>query len=183
MIVGRNPGAKEDKEMRPFVGPASTYLDKALEVLGIGRDSVFITNLLKCHTVKNAPPDSLQVSSCLFWFIRELAFVQPEFIVLLGEEVFQYVLGKSPMKQHRQRFFSMSKCGNAAIMGTYHPNVALRGKKGRKHLLDDFKWLKEQVMVHGLIRAGHAAEDSLRQQPSDAVIPGPMGPGPQGDLP
>jgi DNA polymerase len=100
MMVGEQPGEREDIAGHPFVGPAGGILDKGLEQAGINRDDVYITNVVKHFRYKargkrriHQKPDRWQVSACLPWLEAELQVVQPEALVCLGATAAQALLG------------------------------------------------------------------------------------------
>src|SRR5215208_6342090 len=93
MLVGEQPGDKEDLAGEPFVGPAGSILGKALEEAGIDRETAFVTNVVKHFKWRPAPggkrrlhekPNKVEVGACLPWVESELALVHPTALVLLG---------------------------------------------------------------------------------------------------
>jgi len=133
VLVGEQPGDKEDLAGRPFVGPAGTILDRALEQAGIERESVYLTNAVKHF--KNEPrgkrrlhkrPNQYEVSRCRWWLDMELALAQPRYIVALGATAAWALTGAHTKigEKHGQRL----SFGGTAGTVTMHPSAILRMK-------------------------------------------------------
>jgi probable DNA metabolism protein len=132
MLVGEQPGDKEDLAGKPFVGPAGQMLDRALEEAGIDRRQVYITNAVKHF--KFVPrgkirlhqrPNSPEIRACRSWYERELAAVKPHLVVALGATAAQCVLGKiTPINKNRSHPIDLDD-GLAALV-TVHPSYLLR---------------------------------------------------------
>src|SRR5215831_2231799 len=100
MMVGEQPGDKEDLQGRPFVGPAGAVLDKALAAAGINRNDVYVTNIVKHFKWEprgkrrlHKKPNTLEISACRPWLDAEIKVVKPEVVVLLGASAAQGVMG------------------------------------------------------------------------------------------
>src|SRR5947209_10710998 len=100
MLVGEQPGDREDREGHPFVGPAGGVLNRGLERAGIARDDAYVTNVVKHFRYKargkrriHQKPDRWQVSACLPWLEAELEMVKPTALVCLGATAAQALLG------------------------------------------------------------------------------------------
>src|SRR3989440_5239651 len=101
MMVGEQPGDKEDLQGRPFVGPAGGVLDKALAAAGIDRNDVYVTNIVKHFKWEprgkrriHKKPNTVQITACRPWLDAEIKVVKPEVVVLLGATAAQGVLGR-----------------------------------------------------------------------------------------
>jgi uracil-DNA glycosylase family protein len=134
MLMGETPGDHEDREGKPFVGPAGRLLDDALADAGIDRSAVYLTNAVKHFKFVNArngkvrphkTPSRSEVAACRQWWEHELELVQPRVLGLLGATAAQAVLGPAfrVTKQRGQRFDLAS--GPVAI-ATIHPSAVLR---------------------------------------------------------
>src|SRR5438093_4204606 len=102
MLVGEQPGDREDIEGRPFVGPAGRLLDQALERAGIERDQVYVTNVVKHFKWKprgkrriHQKPNAEEIAACRGWLEGELEAVKPRVIVCLGATAAQALLGQT----------------------------------------------------------------------------------------
>lgn len=95
LLLGRNPGKDEDKSGAPFIGRAGQELDSWLDLLGISRYKVLVTNLVKCHTEKDRPPKGDEITTCATtWLTAELAlYPQVRVIMTFGLEAARYILG------------------------------------------------------------------------------------------
>src|SRR5437764_11433344 len=134
MLVGEQPGDREDVEGHPFVGPAGGVLDKGLEQAGIARDEVYITNVVKHFRYKtrgkrriHQKPDRWQVSACLPWLEAELQVVQPEALVCLGATAAQALLG-SQIRIGRDRGKPADSELAELVTLTAHPSSILRAQ-------------------------------------------------------
>ncbi len=132
MLVGEQPGDKEDLSGKPFVGPAGTMLDRALEEAGIDRKKTYVTNAVKhfkfvprgkirLHQKPNTP----EIKACRQWYERELALIRPDLVVAMGATAAQCVLGKiTPVNRNRGRLIDLSNAIRAIV--TVHPSYLLR---------------------------------------------------------
>jgi len=132
MLVGEQPGDKEDLSGRPFVGPAGAMLDRALQEAGIDREKVYVTNAVKHFKFMprgkirlHQKPSTPEIRACRQWYERELAAVQPKLVVAMGATAAQCVFGKlMPVNRNRGRSIALGD-GNAALI-TVHPSYLLR---------------------------------------------------------
>jgi uracil-DNA glycosylase len=134
MLIGEQPGDREDIEGHPFVGPAGRILDKALEQAGIERGDAYVTNVVKHFRWKpkgkrriHQTPRAEEIRACAPWLEAELDVVDPEVLVCLGATAVKAVIGSKArvMKDHGQ--FLDSRLGRAA-MPTLHPSAILRAE-------------------------------------------------------
>src|SRR5947209_5798825 len=77
LLVGEAPGRQEDKQGRPFVGPAGKMLDELLDKAGLARGDVYLTNIIKCHPPKNRTPYQYEIANCLPYLQQQIALVRP----------------------------------------------------------------------------------------------------------
>ncbi len=134
MLVGEQPGDREDREGHPFVGPAGRVLDRALEEAGIGRKDAYITNVVKHFRYKargkrriHQRPDRWQVTACMPWLNAELEMVKPQAVVLLGATAAQALLG-SGVRVGRDRGKPMDSSLADLVTLTAHPSSILRAE-------------------------------------------------------
>ena len=132
MLVGEQPGDKEDLAGKPFVGPAGQMLDRALEDAGIDRKKVYVTNAVKhfkfvprgkirLHQKPNTP----EIRTCRQWYERELASIKPALVVAMGATAAQSVFGKiTPINKSRGRLIETGDGTKAMV--TVHPSYLLR---------------------------------------------------------
>jgi DNA polymerase len=93
LIIGEAPGAEEDRQGEPFVGPAGQLLNAMLAAIGLSRQQVYIANVLKCHPPNNREPHVGEVAACLPYLHRQIALIQPKMILLVGRIAAQQLLG------------------------------------------------------------------------------------------
>jgi DNA polymerase len=132
MLVGEQPGDAEDIEGHPFVGPAGKLLDRALEVAGIDRRIVYVTNVVKHFKWEprgkrriHAKPNAGEISACRPWLDTEIALVKPRVLVCLGATAAQALLGKTfRVTKQRGEFIESSLA--PVVIATVHPSSILR---------------------------------------------------------
>jgi uracil-DNA glycosylase len=133
MLVGEQPGDKEDKAGEPFVGPAGRVLDEALEAAGIDRSRAYVTNVVKHFKWEprgkvriHKKPNAAEQAACRPWLDAELAAVRPEVLVCLGATAAQALLGKS-FRVTKQRGQLVDAPLAPHVLATIHPSSILRG--------------------------------------------------------
>jgi len=132
MLVGEQPGDKEDQQGKPFVGPASRELDRGLEAAGIDRAEAYLTNVVKHFKFEergrrriHKTPKRFEVEACRPWLDAELAVVRPEALVLLGAIAAKALLGSS-FKVTEQRGRLLDSELAPVVIATVHPSSILR---------------------------------------------------------
>jgi DNA polymerase len=132
MLVGEQPGDKEDLAGRPFVGPAGQLLDRALQEAGIDRPRVYVTNAVKHFKFVlrgkfrlHQKPTTPEIKACRPWYERELAAIKPALVVAMGATAAQSVFGKiTPINKSRGRLIDLDEGMQALV--TVHPSYLLR---------------------------------------------------------
>jgi uracil-DNA glycosylase family protein len=132
MLVGEQPGDKEDLAGKPFVGPAGQMLDRALEDAGIERKKVYVTNAVKHFKFVprgkirlHQKPTTGEIKACRQWYERELAAIKPALVVAMGATAAQSVFGKiTPINRNRGRLIELDDGIKALV--TVHPSYLLR---------------------------------------------------------
>jgi DNA polymerase len=132
MMVGEQPGDREDIEGKPFVGPAGRVLDKALEEVGIDRDLVYVTNVVKHFKWRprgkrriHQKPNLEEIRACQPWLNSELAVVKPRVLVCLGSTAAQALLGRQ-FRVTRERGLFVESSLAPRVTATVHPSSILR---------------------------------------------------------
>jgi uracil-DNA glycosylase family protein len=135
MLVGEQPGDKEDLAGRPFVGPAGKLLDEALEEAGIDRGDAYVTNAVKHFKWEprgprriHAKPNAREVAACRPWLDAELAAVRPEVLVLLGATAAQALLGRG-FRVTQSRGQLLEPEYGVPTLATIHPSAILRQRE------------------------------------------------------
>ena len=143
MLVGEQPGDREDTLGRPFVGPAGNLLDDALRDAGIDRRKVYVTNVVKHFKWTPAPrgkrrihkkPNAEEISACRPWLESEIELVKPKILVCLGATAAQALLGRQfKVTQERGRFIEGTGLA-PVVTATVHPSSILRAPdEGTRH--------------------------------------------------
>jgi DNA polymerase len=146
MMVGEQPGDREDIEGRPFVGPAGRVLDRALDQVGVDRDLVYVTNVVKHFKWRprgkrriHQKPNLEEITACRPWLDAELAAVKPRVLVCLGSTAAQALLGRQfRVTRERGRFVDSPLA--ARVTATVHPSSILRAGEddARAQAMADF---------------------------------------------
>ena len=132
MLVGEQPGDKEDLAGKPFVGPAGRVLDQALADAGIPRDETFVTNAVKHFKFEprgkrrlHKKPNAYEIDRCKWWFEQERAIVKPELVVALGATAARSVMGRAVTIGKLRGEALTLEDGTRAVI-TIHPSALLR---------------------------------------------------------
>src|SRR3954470_18208654 len=132
MLVGEQPGDKEDLAGRPFVGPAGRVLDSALADAGIPRNETFVTNAVKHFKFEprgkrrlHKKPNAYEIDRCHWWFEQERAIVKPELIVALGATAARSLMGRT-VTITKLRGEALSLSDGTQLLVTIHPSALLR---------------------------------------------------------
>ena len=143
MFVGEAPGADEDATGRPFVGAAGRLLDKIIEAMGLKREDVYITNVVKCRPPNNRKPTTEEVESCEPFLFREIDVVKPKVIVTLGATpLFSLLRVKEGITKIRGNFYEYN---GIPVMPTFHPAFLLRVPERKREVWDDMKKVKAKL--------------------------------------
>jgi DNA polymerase len=139
MLVGEQPGDREDREGRPFVGPAGAVLDRCLAAAGVERDDVYVTNAVKHFKWQargtrrlHQSPDRAEVAACHAWLEAELELVRPRLLVLMGATAAKAELGPS-FRVTRERGVPQESDRAEHVVATVHPSSILRGPPEARH--------------------------------------------------
>src|SRR4029079_4271200 len=162
MLVGEQPGDKEDLAGKPFVGPAGQMLDRALEVAGIERSKIYVHNAVKHFKFVprgkirlHQKPSTAEITACRPWYERERAAIKPALVVAMGVTAAQSVFGKvTPINKARGRLIGLDD-GTMALV-TVHPSYLLRLPD------DDAKAREYQRFVDDLKMAAALLRKSVR---------------------
>ncbi|MDQ5846794.1 MAG: uracil-DNA glycosylase [Acidobacteriota bacterium] len=143
MFVGEAPGADEDAQARPFVGRAGQLLTKIIEAIGLKREEVLIGNVNRCRPPGNRPPTPEEASTCKPFLLREIAAVQPEVIVVLGNTATRNLLGtKEGITRLRGHFQDYQ---GVKVMPTFHPAYLLRDPSKKQETWQDLKKVRDYL--------------------------------------
>lgn len=138
LVVGEQPGDREDIEGHPFIGPAGSLLDRALEATGVPREDVYITNAVKHFKWEprgkrrlHKTPAQREIEACLPWLEAELAAVEPRVVLCLGATAARAMMGGKVRVTERRGQALHSPLGKEVVV-TVHPAYILRLPSGRE---------------------------------------------------
>lgn len=132
MMVGEQPGDQEDRQGKPFVGPAGRMLDEAIHESGLDRTTIFVTNAVKHFKFEprgkrrlHKRPNAYEIDRCRIWFEQERALVKPALIIALGATAARSLIGKVvTISKMRGDVFDLAEGGRGLV--TIHPSWLLR---------------------------------------------------------
>ncbi len=153
MFVGEAPGMEEEKKHRPFVGPAGQLLDKIIKVMGLEREDVYISNIVKFRPStgdahqgsRNRKPTEEEMSTSVRYVLEEIEIVAPKVIVALGGTAMEGLLGlDGSVGSQRSRFHTLR---GVPVMVTYHPSYLLRSGENseKRKVWEDLLLVMEQL--------------------------------------
>ena len=154
MFIGEAPGFQEDRQGRPFVGPAGKLLDGLLASIGTNRDDVFIANMVKCRPPDNRDPAPRELAACTKFLDRQIELVNPKLIVTLGRFAFGRYFPGEGITKARGRL--REKVGRK-IFPVLHPAAVLRRDELRPTMIEDFKAISEILEGRSVDTDGEAA--------------------------
>src|SRR5215471_4676450 len=136
LFIGEGPGFHEDKQGRPFVGPAGQFLDELLASINMKRSDVFITNVVKCRPPSNRDPEPEEIAACNDYLDRQIAAIKPQVIVTLGRYSMAKFFGNEKISTIHGR--ARKKDGFICI-AMYHPAAGLHQAALKDTIRQDFK--------------------------------------------
>lgn len=151
MFIGEAPGKNEAKTGRPFCGRAGQILDELLATIGIKREEVYVTNIVKDRPPKNRDPLPEEIEIYGPFLDRQIEIIQPKIIATLGRYAMYYIMPKfnlefelEPISQnHGKVFETTTNYGKIKVVPLYHPAVAVYNSHTKDQLKKDFQVLKD----------------------------------------
>ncbi|HSH31849.1 MAG TPA: uracil-DNA glycosylase [Candidatus Saccharimonadales bacterium] len=135
MFVGEAPGANEDKQGKPFVGAAGKFLNEMLSGIGLTRQDVYITNIVKYRPPGNRDPQPAEIQAFMPYLKQQIDIIKPQLIVFLGRHAMNVFLPELKISQAHGR--ALRKSGHV-YLPLFHPAAALYNGGMRQTLIDDF---------------------------------------------
>jgi DNA polymerase len=154
MFIGEGPGRDEDLSGRPFVGRAGMLLTKIIEAMGLKRDDVYITNIVKCRPPGNRNPELDEISECLPYLEKQVDMIRPEIICTLGVVATQTITGtRRGIGATRGRVHDYRGIN---VIPTFHPAACLRFPANKKLVWADIKEVMRflDLPIRGAMRDG-----------------------------
>jgi len=143
MFVGEGPGAEEDRQGLPFVGPAGNLLTKIIAAIDIRREDVYIANVVKCRPPRNRDPLPDEVAACRGYLEEQIRLVSPRILVVLGRVAAQTLLGTDePLGRLRGRWHDVL---GVPTRVTYHPAALLRNESFKRPTWEDMKIVRDRL--------------------------------------
>jgi len=141
VLVGEGPGANEDAQGKPFVGQAGNLLNGILEAIEVPRESVYITNIVKCRPPQNRKPLPDEIAACIPYLHRQLEIIQPKVILAMGSTAAEAMLGvRKSLGELRNKVHTYN---GIPLVVTYHPAALLRNPNWKKPTWDDVRIVRQ----------------------------------------
>ena len=141
VLIGEGPGATEDAQGKPFVGQAGNLLNGILEAIEVPRDSVYITNIVKCRPPQNRKPLPDEIAACIPYLHRQLEIIRPKVILALGSTAAEAMLGvRRSLGELRNKVHTYN---GIPLVVTYHPAALLRNPNWKKPTWDDVRIVRQ----------------------------------------
>lgn len=142
IFVGEAPGRNEDQKGEPFVGIAGKRLTLTLQNAGIVRDSIYVTNVVKCKPPNNRVPSVLELNACKEYLQKEISIIKPRIICILGNTAFNSILGGSEITKYRGKLVRKDK---QLYFLTVHPAATVYNQELMSVLQSDINKLFETI--------------------------------------
>jgi DNA polymerase len=138
VFVGEGPGEEEDRQGLPFVGPAGQLLDRMIAAMQLGRDDVYVCNIVKCRPPKNRKPEPDEMARCMPFLAEQLSLIQPRVIIALGATAVQGLLGTTEGITRLRGSWKLWR-GTVPVMPTFHPAYLLRTPQAKRDVWKDLQ--------------------------------------------
>lgn len=143
LFVGEGPGANEDEQGEPFVGRAGKLLDDMLQMIGLSRERIYITNSVKCRPPQNRDPLNTEKEACSGYLRRQMELMQPKILVCLGRiSAMELIKPDFRITQEHGQFFRQDGIEKMAM---YHPAALLRDPGKKPETFEDLKRLQAKI--------------------------------------
>ncbi len=143
LLIGEAPGQHEDEQGKPFVGNAGQLLTEMLRAMGLSRETVFITNIIKCRPPRNRDPHVDEVQSCNAYLQQQLAIIQPKIILAVGRIAAQTLLNTDmPLAGLRGKVHNLN---NTPLVVVYHPAYLLRSLSEKRKAWQDLQLAMQTI--------------------------------------
>jgi uracil-DNA glycosylase family 4 len=146
LFCGEAPGYNESLQGKPFVGSAGKFLSELLQIAGLGREDVYITNVIKCRPPENRAPFYDEIETCTTNYLqKQVVMIKPKLVVALGRTAAMALLGRPVImgKEHGELLDCTYAGAKFKLFITYHPAAALYGAEAKQKLKADFEKLEK----------------------------------------
>ena len=176
MLIGEQPGDREDLAGRPFVGPAGGVLDRALADAGWNREAVYVTNAVKHFKFRmrgkrrlHQKPDAYEIERCRWWLDRERVLVAPRLMLALGATAARALLGRTvTISRTRGKVIELTEPA-APLMVTVHPSYLLRIRDARDKELEYGRFVADLAAAKAWLKENAAIERASRPKTRPAT--------------
>jgi DNA polymerase len=135
MFIGEGPGFHENEQGRPFVGAAGSFLEELLGSIGMRREQVYITNIVKCRPPGNRDPQPQEIEACSAYLERQIRVINPKVVVTLGRHSMARFIPNARISAIHGR---AQRVGGRTVVAMYHPAAALHQPSLRRTIEQDF---------------------------------------------
>lgn len=142
-FIGEAPGAREDETGRPFVGRSGKLLTSMIEEIGLSREDVFISSILKSRPPNNRKPTRSEIELCRPYLERQIEIINPKIIVLLGSYAISSLVGPWKVTESHGQFFEAQ---DRIYFMTFHPAAALRSTGVKDLMRADYRVLQSELL-------------------------------------
>ena len=149
MFIGEAPGFHEDRQGRPFVGAAGQYLDELLGMMGMDRNKVYITNVVKCRPPQNRDPLPNEMEACRPYLDRQIELIKPKVIITISRFA---MMRWFPDKKISEIHGKPKRFGNLVVVPMFHPAAALHQPSLKATLEADFKRVPQILQEMSALR-------------------------------
>lgn len=173
LFIGEAPGFNEDKSGRPFVGAAGKFLNQLLALANMSRETVYITNIVKCRPPNNRDPRPDEIEACSKWIDGQITMIQPEVIVTLGRHSMnKFIPGATITRIHGEP----REIDGITIVPMFHPAAALHQERYRSLIEEDFRRLPAIINAAAERRATRTPTAAAAPAEADAPVDAPGSP-------
>lgn len=147
LVIGEGPGEEEDKQGRPFVGPAGQLLDKMLAAIQLDRNAnCYIANTVKCRPPYNRDPEPDEAASCRAYLDAQIHILKPKIILLVGKVALRNIMkieGEISLRRYRGKIYEYN---GIPMIVTYHPSALLRNADYKRPAWEDLKFFRTKLL-------------------------------------
>lgn len=172
VFIGEAPGKAEDLEGRPFVGAAGKFLNQMLETIGMKRENIYITNIVKYRPPNNRDPEPSEKNACAPWLVEELTAIGPKLIIFLGRHSMNHFFPEAKISSVHGKLLKKKIAGfpTENFFALYHPAAALYNGGMRDVLMEDFKKIPEVLKK---IETEEVKEVKVENKKEETAVPQP----------
>ena len=162
MLIGEGPGFHENEQGRPFVGAAGKFLEELLTSIGLTREDVFITNVVKCRPPGNRDPQQDELTKCSTYLEQQVQIINPKVIVTLGRYSMAYFIPNAKISSIHGQAMQMR---GRLIVAMYHPAAALHQGSLRPVIEADFLRIPDLITKAGSLPESQESHPKNREEP------------------